>query len=146
MPKTVQNKIGEVHLRGIKVHKFTVDVTPPYAGEIAWGLKDLFKSDDAFKWHGKELSANPQQDPVTEKRVAAAGKARAFLVTKCAEGSAPRCTYEPAWKMMVANAQISVEVAIVDEAGQLTWTEAGCQTAFKAGASTLMSEFTAFRG
>ena len=92
LPVSPQSTMGHVHLRGIKVHKFTVDVTPPHAKEVAWGFKDSFKSDEGLKRQGKELSANPQQDPSTEKRVGAAGKARAFLMTKCAEGSAPRCT------------------------------------------------------
>lgn len=47
---------------------------------------------------------------------------------------------------MVANEQCSVEVAVVDEGAQLIWAEEGCQKAFAAPASVLMSEFTTFKG
>lgn len=49
MPASIQPKVGDVHLRGLRVHKIRVDVTPPYVGEVALGLKDILQT-EVLQW------------------------------------------------------------------------------------------------
>ena len=69
--------------------------------------------DPELFWNGRELHVNPQRDPVTEKRIGTARKARAFLKTKCPEGSKITCTYEPDWILKLGNEQAIVPVGVV---------------------------------
>ena len=145
----MQPKLGDIQLKGLKVHKFSIDVAPPYAVEMAWGLQDLLKNwggpEQAFQWNSNKLFVKPENDPITEKRVRSAGRTMAFLATKCTGEAKPKCSYEPDFTLRVSNAEESIQVAAIDGEGTVQWDAAGCHKAFNMDGTAMGAALASFR-
>ena len=144
LPASLQDKVKEVHLRGLKVHKFRIDVAPPFANEISWGFSDFLKEEE-FQRNGVTLFARPQLDPISEKMFACAGKAKAFLSTKCSGGASATCTTSPHWTLKVSNETQTVTVGKVNVHGSIDWDVDGCR-ALSITTTEMASAFASFRG
>ena len=130
LPDTLKAKVGDVHLRGLRVHKFSVDVAPPFAEEVSSVLKELLK-DDEFRHQGATLYTTAQRRPEVEVRYQGGGKARAFLRANCVQGATAECSWEPNFILTLRQGESEVEVGHVNEIGEVDWHEQNCKAALK---------------
>ena len=140
---SLQQKVGDIHLRGVKCYKFSVDVAPGFAGDVSGAFKDLLR-DSSLHYKGRELYTTVERDGPTQKMFNAAGKAKPFIKTLVPSTATTSCTWEPEWKLIVANEEVNVKVGIV-HAGRILWDEDGCKTAFGKSAETMNQALAAFR-
>ena len=144
LPTSIKDKLGDVHLRGLKVHKFKIDVAPEHAEEIAASCKDILKKDE-FHHNGMIMYTVAEQHPDIEKRKAGGGKARAFLSTKCQGTAKAYCSWQPDYILSVGDENNRVAVGNVLESGKVAFDEEGCQKAFKTAASDMDAALRSFQ-
>ena len=91
------------------------------------------------------MISKPQQDPISEKKYAAAGKAKAFLRTKCAQQTAIACSAKSDWTLTVSDNDQSIVIGSVEHSGIVQWDAEGCQEAFHCTYVEITQVFAAFR-
>ena len=82
LPESLRGKIGEIRMRGFRAYKFRLDVAPPHAEEVSSIFKDALK-EPSLRFNMRELYTTVERTPEDQKMVAAGGKARVFLASRC---------------------------------------------------------------
>ena len=141
LPPSVQDKVGEIELRGKRVHKVIVHVTPPYATEVAVLFKDALQDPaNNYNFNNNVLFTTVQMEPSEQRRFEAGGKARAFLDVKAKAKDLTAQVFHsgpPEFRISVKTAAGEVIMGAVDEKGTMQWDEAAIQRDFQRNAGTL---------
>ena len=77
---------------------------------------------------------------------ARAGKAKAFLKTKCVQEASASCTNKPDWILKVVDDTQAVTVGKISGDAKVERDTAGCMTAFKITTADLEQAFASFKG
>ena len=145
LPASLKAKLGQVHLRGAKCHKFSIDVTPGFAEELSAIFNDTLK-DPAYTRNGNTLYTTAERKPEVQKLYAAGGKARAFLRSKVsAAGGSAECSWEPDWKLTITNGQAEAVIGVVNPTGTIAWDDAACQQHIQQTAAQIQQGLTHFK-
>ena len=145
LPGSLKAKLGQVHLRGPKCHKFSLDVAPGFAEEISAIFKDALK-DPAYFRQGKTLNTTVERKPEIQKLYAAGGKARAFLRSKVSGvGGSAECSWEPEWRLTITNGQSEAVIGVVSPTSAIAWDDAVCQQHLRLTAAQIQQELLSFK-
>ena len=130
---TLQSKIGATSF---------IDVHAGSAADLSFTIEDLLK-DEQFHRDGNRLYTTVQQDPVTEKRCNAGGRAKAFLKSHIGDQGLVECAWDPDWQIKVGKAGRVAVVASINLNGHIQWVDKGCQSAFNESAEATQKAYKA---